>query len=599
MVVGARRFLSLRDRKRPAALRRRLNRLEVLERRELLAGFLAALPEGFVAAAVAQDGPGSYVVAGQAEGRPAVVRVIQQGANVQTTLEMLNGLPTGDGRGAVGALTSDAQTLVGATQSDRSDSAGFGEATIWNAAGEPTPADLSDAPGVDDQLLGISENGVAVGERFGEPIVVTADHGLTILHPRPGRVDAVSDDGALLAGVLEGATVFWTADTVGERYTVGTLELPRQALPLTTTADVSSDGSWIAGAFFSAEKADIAPALWDSQGKLLRVFASPIDNVGVVVDNNVALVNGVVDRINFTPTTRIYWNGGDGTVDLLPWLAQQDVGTELFDQLNITRDVVYRAAGDDLLIVGQGVSQGQERSFLAVVEDFVIPPPSVGAIIGRVWSDIDGNGRQDVDETGGVSGVLVELRGPAGSVVASTTTDDLGLYEFRGIAPGSYRVRFYAPEGQFFSPSDVDDDVGDSDANRFSGETSQFTLAAGQLLDWDAGLTSEAFIPPWQNPENRYDVDGSGDVSISDLLALVRDLRDKQIRELPPPGDEQPPPYVDVDGDNFVTLNDLREVVSILRAANENVAGESEAAAIDHFWGQIGNDREEEWWRLG
>jgi len=186
MVVGARRFLSLRDRKRPAALRRRLNRLEVLERRELLAGFLAALPEGFVAAAVAQDGPGSYVVAGQAEGRPAVVRVIQQGANVQTTLEMLNGLPTGDGRGAVGALTSDAQTLVGATQSDRSDSAGFGEATIWNAAGEPTPADLSDAPGVDDQLLGISEQFTKAGDLW-------RDSALQMAGIYKGRITAQKD----------------------------------------------------------------------------------------------------------------------------------------------------------------------------------------------------------------------------------------------------------------------------------------------------------------------------------------------------------------------------------------------------------------------
>ena len=58
----------------------------------------------------------------------------------------------------------------------------------------------------------------------------------------------------------------------------------------------------------------------------------------------------------------------------------------------------------------------------------------------RVWADANDNGIQDVGEFG-LAGVQVELRAPTGIVLATTVTDGLGQYVFRGLLPRTgYRV---------------------------------------------------------------------------------------------------------------------------------------------------------------
>ncbi len=52
----------------------------------------------------------------------------------------------------------------------------------------------------------------------------------------------------------------------------------------------------------------------------------------------------------------------------------------------------------------------------------------------RVWVDVDDDGVQDVGEFG-LANVKVELRAANGTVVATTTTDGLGQYTFRGVTP--------------------------------------------------------------------------------------------------------------------------------------------------------------------
>ena len=64
------------------------------------------------------------------------------------------------------------------------------------------------------------------------------------------------------------------------------------------------------------------------------------------------------------------------------------------------------------------------------------------ASIGNVvFEDLNRNGRQDAGEPG-VGGVTVELLDGAGSVVATTSTSPAGQYEFTGLEPGTYSVRF-------------------------------------------------------------------------------------------------------------------------------------------------------------
>ncbi|MBK9462537.1 MAG: carboxypeptidase regulatory-like domain-containing protein [Sphingobacteriales bacterium] len=58
-------------------------------------------------------------------------------------------------------------------------------------------------------------------------------------------------------------------------------------------------------------------------------------------------------------------------------------------------------------------------------------PASLG---NYVWYDVDEDGIQDATETG-VDGVTVTLYDGNGAVVATTTTDATGAYEFTGLTP--------------------------------------------------------------------------------------------------------------------------------------------------------------------
>jgi hypothetical protein len=68
--------------------------------------------------------------------------------------------------------------------------------------------------------------------------------------------------------------------------------------------------------------------------------------------------------------------------------------------------------------------------------DFGFEP--LGSIGDFVWSDLDGDGLQDVGETG-IGGILVTLTNPDGSTATTTTNPD-GSYIFSNLPAGSYVV---------------------------------------------------------------------------------------------------------------------------------------------------------------
>ncbi|MBN2111170.1 MAG: PEF-CTERM sorting domain-containing protein [Methanosarcinaceae archaeon] len=114
-----------------------------------------------------------------------------------------------------------------------------------------------------------------------------------------------------------------------------------------------------------------------------------------------------------------------------------------------------------------------------------------------VWEDCNNNGIQDPGEPG-IEGVEVELYVCNGSLVASTTTDTTGFYEFTGLMPGSYYIKYILPNGFVFAPYEQGADPAvDSDADT-GGVTSCFTLSAGECNNViDAGL----FAPEQEIPE--------------------------------------------------------------------------------------------------
>ena len=113
------------------------------------------------------------------------------------------------------------------------------------------------------------------------------------------------------------------------------------------------------------------------------------------------------------------------------------------------------------------------------------------ATIGdRVFLDENQNGLQDAHESG-VSNVTVKLLSD-GHVIATTTTDNHGDYQFSALVPGIYQVQFVAPENFFFTDANIgNDDTIDSDADPHTGTTGLISLNSGETDNSvDAGIVA-------------------------------------------------------------------------------------------------------------
>ena len=98
-----------------------------------------------------------------------------------------------------------------------------------------------------------------------------------------------------------------------------------------------------------------------------------------------------------------------------------------------------------------------------------------------MWTDTNANGVQDNGELG-KSGVTVELytcvNNIAGVLVDTKVTDANGIYNFTGLVPGDYIVKFIAADGSVLSTANVGNDALDSDAG-VGGFTGCYTLVSG------------------------------------------------------------------------------------------------------------------------
>jgi choice-of-anchor A domain-containing protein/uncharacterized repeat protein (TIGR01451 family) len=118
-----------------------------------------------------------------------------------------------------------------------------------------------------------------------------------------------------------------------------------------------------------------------------------------------------------------------------------------------------------------------------------VPTPQIANIGDFVWNDANKNGIQDNGELG-IAGVTVKLYTCNDVLVATTTTDNLGLYLFENVPVGNYYVKFFTPQNFAFTTKDLgNNDQTDSDADIFTGKTDCFTLIAGNNnLSIDAGM---------------------------------------------------------------------------------------------------------------
>ncbi len=151
-----------------------------------------------------------------------------------------------------------------------------------------------------------------------------------------------------------------------------------------------------------------------------------------------------------------------------------------------------------------------------------------------VWNDTDKDGLQDPNEQG-VAGVTALLYNSAGVVIASTTTDATGYYQFTNLPAGTYSVGFFnLPKDYIFTSADAagSTDANDSDANPTTGRTPTVTLAAGEFNpSLDAGIVRPTINSGlgsignyvW-NDTNNNGIQDPTEIGVSNVLVTLYDV---------------------------------------------------------------------------
>ncbi|MFC7622694.1 SdrD B-like domain-containing protein [Microlunatus sp. GCM10028923] len=127
--------------------------------------------------------------------------------------------------------------------------------------------------------------------------------------------------------------------------------------------------------------------------------------------------------------------------------------------------------------VGEDPEDPADNENPTIDAGIIAPTCAVG---DYVWIDANNNGVQDDGEKP-VKGVTVELINADGKVVATTTTDDQGLYAFDLQACGDYTVKFSdLPEGYTFTSQESGDGQATDSNPNAEGVTPTFTLGEGE-----------------------------------------------------------------------------------------------------------------------
>ena len=277
-------------------------------------------------------------------------------------------------------------------------------------------------------------------------------------------------------------------------------DAPSQAFGIVARALSFFDGVNAPKPIIGTRSTDIHVTV-DSSGSL--VGGVPGDDFLLVgtIDNN---GNGVVDAGDTSGTLlagevlQFGFQDSGGTTDKFDFRFQPTGGL-LVNPYYLGKDIAVTVTSVNSTFTGNFSTnfQGTPKGNIGPID----PLPPQGRIGNFVWTDRNTNGLQDGGEPGR-DGISVDLYrdvngngtaepgGADGGAIASTATAGGGLYQFTGLAAGSYFVRFLPPVGQSFTARDAGlDDTVDSDADPAMGFTAVFPLAAGQSdLTRDAGL---------------------------------------------------------------------------------------------------------------
>jgi hypothetical protein len=138
----------------------------------------------------------------------------------------------------------------------------------------------------------------------------------------------------------------------------------------------------------------------------------------------------------------------------------------------------------------------------------------------------------------------------------TTETDSLGTFSLPSLPAGTYHVEAVSPTGEPAATGWQTVDLGEGEA----------------LDEVDFGIVPG--VVSWCNDSLPADISGDGLVLPIDALLLINYLNTNGNGSAVPPAPETPPPYYDVDDDNYITVAD---VLIVINALNRGAAGNGEA----------------------
>ncbi len=142
-------------------------------------------------------------------------------------------------------------------------------------------------------------------------------------------------------------------------------------------------------------------------------------------------------------------------------------------------------------------------------------------------------------------------------------TDQAGAFVIPSLAAGTYQVQVETTAGQ----------------QATTQTTQTVTVSANQAATANFGFT--AFVSPWQNPNNRFDVNNDGSIAPIDALLVINDVNEKGARALTET--DSRPPFIDVDGGGNVAPIDVLHVINAIEAvfaSGESAEGELTAGPV-------------------
>lgn len=132
--------------------------------------------------------------------------------------------------------------------------------------------------------------------------------------------------------------------------------------------------------------------------------------------------------------------------------------------------------GPAALAAGSASAGGVAMPAFATAAAAVSATPTMKAAVDPKTASISGivlhTGQGDSGT--GQGGVSVTLLDPTGRALASTATDVKGAFAFKGLAAGTYVLRYAAPVGEAIAPN--------GPASAATGATSTFAISAGQAV---------------------------------------------------------------------------------------------------------------------